>query len=281
MKQSDSIAALAAALAKAQGAITGAKKDAENPHFRSKYADLASVWEAARPALTAHGLSVIQTFDPSDKDEIIVDTRLLHESGEWIEGRIAVPVTKADAQGYGSAATYARRYSLAAMVGVAPEDDDGNAAAGAKPRLMSTGEFAKHKGAIGAAQNELELRGAYTTGYVEAQRIGDMDAILRLTALKDERKKELPPTVRPNTATQVAVDALDALSDETKDFLNSHAKELHKLFDAKGDMAGYIEAQQFDTESKLALWALLPSNVRAEIKRQQGAVQKFQLAGQA
>lgn len=133
MQKSDSIAALAAALAKAQGEMAGAKKDANNPHFKSKYADLASVWDAARPALSKNGLSIAQFTEPSEKDEVIVQTLLLHESGEWISGKIAIPVDKHNAHGFGSALTYCRRYALAAAVGIAPEDDDGNAAAQSAP----------------------------------------------------------------------------------------------------------------------------------------------------
>jgi hypothetical protein len=125
--------AIADALAGAQGEIEGARKDSLNPHFRSKYADLASIWDACRSPLAKHKLSVVQTFEPSEKEEVRVVTRLLHASGEWLEGTICIPVTKADAQGVGSAATYARRYSLAAIVGIAPEDDDGNAASAAPP----------------------------------------------------------------------------------------------------------------------------------------------------
>jgi hypothetical protein len=77
--------------------------------------------------------------------------------------------------------------------------------------------------------------------------------------------------VRPNTATQVAKDAFVDMSDEQKDYLSSHAKEMQKLFDAKGDLLGYVEKQRFDTEEKLAIWSLLPSDLRAEFKRQQSA----------
>lgn len=138
MNTSESIKELAAALAKAQATMAGAKKDATNPHFRSKYADLASCWEAAKSALPANGLCVIQTTKQSERDEVIVVTRLAHASGEWIEGELALPVSKADAQGYGSALTYARRYGLCAITGIAPEDDDGNAAASAKPAAAQT-----------------------------------------------------------------------------------------------------------------------------------------------
>ena len=133
MPTSDSIKELATALAKAQKTLAGAKKDATNPHFKSRYADLAACWEAAKSTLPDNGLCVFQTTRVSEQDEVIVITRLAHSSGEWIEGELALPVSKADAQGYGSALTYARRYGLCAIVGIAPEDDDGNAAAAAKP----------------------------------------------------------------------------------------------------------------------------------------------------
>lgn len=130
MERSESIAKLAEALAKAQGEIEGAKKGKENPHFRSKYADLDSTWEACRKPLSAHGLSVVQLpFDCEGK--IGVETLLMHESGEWIKGNISVKMTQeTNPQNAGSILTYLRRYSLQGAVGIAPEDDDGNAAAG-------------------------------------------------------------------------------------------------------------------------------------------------------
>lgn len=142
MQTSESVNELATALAKAQGQIKGAVKDAENPHFRSKYADLASVWDACRASLSANGLSVIQAPRGVVSEvgwTVEVETRLLHSSGQWMGDTITVPVGKPDAQGLGSALTYARRYALASFVGVAPaEDDDGNAAvAGPKARLVA------------------------------------------------------------------------------------------------------------------------------------------------
>ncbi len=123
------IADLAAALCKAQAAMEGAKKDASNPHFKTKYADLAAVWDAIREPLTSNGLSVVQLLRDV-QNGVEVETILLHSSGQQISAVLAMPASKQDAQGYGSAATYARRYALMAMVGVAPEDDDGNAAVG-------------------------------------------------------------------------------------------------------------------------------------------------------
>lgn len=127
--QSETIGKLAEALAKAQKHIDGAKKGAVNPHLRSKYADLSSVWAACRDALADNGLAVTQHMaDTGAPGSVKVVTTLMHASGEWLSGETVMPVTKQDAHGYGSAITYARRYSLAAMVGVSPEDDDASAA---------------------------------------------------------------------------------------------------------------------------------------------------------
>jgi hypothetical protein len=143
MIHSDSIKELAGALAKAQGDLMGAKKDTANPFFKSKYADLASIVEALKACFPKNGLAYVQTIVTNDHG-VGVETMLMHQSGEWIKGDpFYLPVNKADAQGFGSCATYARRYSLAAVAGVAPEDDDGNAAAKAPPtnaleRIQST-----------------------------------------------------------------------------------------------------------------------------------------------
>jgi hypothetical protein len=127
MNHSESINEIATALAKAQGQIEGARKDSTNPHFKSSYADLSSVWDACRKALTSNGLSVAQG-PVSDDGRIGVSTMLMHTSGQWLRATFYMRPTKDDPQGAGSALTYARRYALAAMVGVSPEDDDGNAA---------------------------------------------------------------------------------------------------------------------------------------------------------
>jgi len=138
IEQSESIANLAASLAKAQAAIEGAVKTKENAAFKtgknvSRYADLSSVWDACREALTSNGLSVVQSPGHLAEGRMEMTTMLLHASGEWMRGSLSIPLGKVDAHGYGSATTYARRFALAAFVGVAPEDDDGNAAAASKP----------------------------------------------------------------------------------------------------------------------------------------------------
>ncbi len=137
MKTSEQINDLAAALAQAQGQIKGAIKDSSNPFFKSSYADLASVWEAIRAPFSSNGLSVIQATEPTDGEEVVVTTRVMHASGQWYEFTTTIPVSKADAQGYGSALTYCRRYGLAAAAGVAQIDDDGNAAAAARPAKVA------------------------------------------------------------------------------------------------------------------------------------------------
>lgn len=133
MNTSESIKELSAAYAKAQPEIEGAAKDKSNPAFRSKYADLGNVVDAIKPALGKHSLSFLQI--PQEAENAVkIETVLLHASGEWMSlGTVTVPVVKHDAHGYGSALTYARRYGLLTAFGVAPEDDDGNAAAKSAP----------------------------------------------------------------------------------------------------------------------------------------------------
>ena len=126
---SETLGKLSEALAKAQGAIEGAKKESNNPFFHARYAALSSVWDACREPLSKNGLSVIQLPGNSD-DGLFVDSILLHSSGEWISSRLHINPVKDDPQGVGSAITYARRYGLQALVGIAPMDDDGEAAMG-------------------------------------------------------------------------------------------------------------------------------------------------------
>ena len=141
MQTSETIAKIAAAMVKAQAAMTGVKKDAENAAFRaggkvSTYATLAACVDASREALADNGLCVIQGpgLTNTEAKTLTITTRILHESGEWIETAFEMPLTKWSPHEAGSATTYGRRFALMAMLGLAPvDDDDGNAAAGAKP----------------------------------------------------------------------------------------------------------------------------------------------------
>jgi hypothetical protein len=127
---------IATALVKAQRAFAPALKTSTNPHFRSRYADLAACVEAVIDSLNANGIALIQRTHDSDNG-VAVETLLVHESGESLSGGILhVPAAKHDPQGYGSALTYARRYSLMAACGIAPEDDDANAAQKTRPAAI-------------------------------------------------------------------------------------------------------------------------------------------------
>jgi hypothetical protein len=131
MPQSESIAKLAAALSSAQGEFESIKKQQDNPFFKSKYADLASTLEAVQPALTKHQLAVIQSpSTDTEKKTVLVETMLLHSSGEWKSSIFEMPVSDWKAQGIGSVVTYLRRYSISAVLNLAAEDDDGNEASG-------------------------------------------------------------------------------------------------------------------------------------------------------
>lgn len=124
---------LAKALVVAQKATESIKKAASNPHFKSKYADLAEVVEGVVPALNNAGVAVLQPAGACG-DAVSVTTVFLHESGSSVSSTLTMRASKSDPQGIGSAITYARRYALLAMSGAAPEDDDGNAASGPRER---------------------------------------------------------------------------------------------------------------------------------------------------
>jgi hypothetical protein len=127
--QSENIGDLAAALAKAQAEVGTVQKDASNPFFKSHYATLAAVWEATRPILSKHGLSVVQ-MPSQDEAGYYVETMLMHGSGQWLKSRTYMKPAKDDPQGIGSLISYARRYALQAVTMVCPDDDDGEAAMG-------------------------------------------------------------------------------------------------------------------------------------------------------
>ncbi len=138
MKTSDQTANVFAAFIKAQAMLEAAAKDSNNPAFKSKYADLTSHVEAIRPAFKANDLAFIQEVT-SDDSGVHVLTRVIHKSGEWFDsGPLFIPASKHDAHGFGSAISYARRYSLSATTGSVADDDDGNAAVASKPTPVAT-----------------------------------------------------------------------------------------------------------------------------------------------
>lgn len=129
MEMSEHINELSAALAKAQGQMEGAIRDAANPFYKSKYADLQSVWTACRKPLSENGLSILQS-PSADGVRVSLETLLTHASGQWVRGTVTVSAKDDSPQAVGSCISYLRRYALQSFVGVAPEDDDAEAAQG-------------------------------------------------------------------------------------------------------------------------------------------------------
>lgn len=180
--QSDQINELATALAKAQAEIGHASKAADNPFFKSRYADLPAIYNAARPALSKHGLAVTQLTEFADGDKVSIVTTLMHSSGQWMRGWYPVRPVKADPQGLGSAITYARRYAYSAMVGVASddEDDDGNAASG---KSMPANQSAA-KSPFSNASLRKTFQDNVIRSYNEVSTIAELDTIAQLNSEK-------------------------------------------------------------------------------------------------
>jgi hypothetical protein len=180
MEMSESIDKLAPAFVLAQGMVEGALKDSSNPAFKSKYADLSSVWIACKAALQENGFAVQQWPGPMQDNRMTMTTMLLHSSGQWQRETLSIPLTKVDAQGYGSAVTYARRYSLSAVVGVCPEDDDGNAASQTRaPANDRNGEAKIDKGQFAQLTTLAEHSGADLRGfckYFKVEAVKDLPA---------------------------------------------------------------------------------------------------------
>lgn len=196
MNQSEQIDQIAAALARVQAALVPALKDAENPAFKqggkaSRYADLASVWDACRKPLTDNGLAVIQSPGLCGGNQVEMTTLITHSSGQWISGTLSIPLAKVDAHGYGSATTYARRYALAAMVGVIADDDDGNAAS--KPSGAANDEPAARSTLDGPHTSKTALRTAVHAIIAKVRAAGSSEEI---DAIKTEHKRTINQALR-------------------------------------------------------------------------------------
>jgi len=181
---------IATALVKAQRAFGPALKSSTNPHFRSKYADLSACVEAVIEGLNGAGIALIQRTSQDDTG-VTVETVFVHESGEMMEcGKLHVPAAKQDPQGYGSALTYARRYSLMAACGIAPEDDDGNAATRKQPASEPNVRFIEEQLSVMATCATIdELKLAYNGAYACCD--GDQVYQAKVIAVKNKRLKEL------------------------------------------------------------------------------------------
>jgi hypothetical protein len=177
---------IATALVKAQREFGPALKTSTNPHFRSRYADLSACIEAVIDALNNNGIFLLQkNYDCADG--IMVETVFVHESGEMLEcGIVHFPATKKDPQGYASALTYGRRYSLMAACGIAPEDDDGNRATRPEKTVVDSSMMADHITAIQDATDEASLKAAYQAAYKACGT--DANWQKKIIAVKDEKK---------------------------------------------------------------------------------------------
>jgi hypothetical protein len=162
MNRSEDIKDLALALSAAQGVLENVKKTTENPFFKKMYSDLASCWDTIREPLSNNKLSIIQTTDPDDT-HVIVETTLLHGSGQWVSGTIKMTPVKRDPQGFGSAMTYARRYGLMAIIGLAPEEDDGNDACKPQKGNGNKTPSSKHP----AKEKKKEITAEYLESYID------------------------------------------------------------------------------------------------------------------
>ena len=191
LTQSEHIDQLATALADVQALIDGVLKESPNSVYGSRYAELSKVWEAFQRVGPDHGLSVVQLPGQFNAEArtMSMSVRLMHSSGQWLGGEMSMPLSRADAHAYGSACTYARRYSLAALVGICPHDDDGNAAA-AKPTKQAnppkTQTPAKSPAPKTPSQGE---RG--TTNQSIEERVSAVPHLGGLTALYDGLKGDI------------------------------------------------------------------------------------------
>lgn len=182
MKMSDTITAIATALAKAQGEIEDATKTGINPAFRSKYADLAAVRAVIREPLAVNDLSIVQ-FPRTVSGGVEVETMILHKSGEYLAETLFMPVSKYDAHGVGSGITYARRYGLMSLLCLAADDDDGNAAAERAPTPAPK--------AAKSVDPKL-LTAAIQAGEAAARKQGEVGAANWWTSLPNDLRAAIP-----------------------------------------------------------------------------------------
>jgi hypothetical protein len=247
--RSPEIEKLAIALAKAQGMMEAAKRSAENPGFKregknSTYADLSSVWDAIREPLASNGLSVVQ-LPTTLQNGVEIETMLLHESGQYIRNILWMPCGQTmTVHTIGSAITYGRRYSLMAVTGVAPEEDDGNSAAGVdghKPGLPGS--------AGGGTQFRPERRAAVPRNFVEASR---QDGTLDETRKKGElpgkaTNGKITPDERETKLKAATDKRVKALKDgpwtaeSLKEFWDQEADWREWMADPANDALGHYE----------------------------------------
>jgi hypothetical protein len=211
MKTSESITKIAPALLAAKKAFKPALKTAENPHFKSKYVDLQSVVDATEDALSLNGLMLLQSPESSGEDKMVsVTSRLIHISGEWIEGTVTLPSgtqSRYDAQTVGSAITYARRYSYMGILGIAPEDDDGSTASGShsvqSPRPVTVAQINRAMHPVKAIISDLQQEAGGEADPLFDEN-GDIIESKTTVQHREQKAQRKPPTEKLDSAERKA-----------------------------------------------------------------------------
>jgi hypothetical protein len=247
METSEQINELATALSKAQGKITGALKDSSNPFFKSKYADLASCWDACRAPLSDCGLAVIQTTQDGESGTMVV-TRLVHSSGQWVQGRLTLAPKDHGPQAIGSTLTYARRYALAAIVGLAQIDDDAEAATGRQvewqhpPEILTNEKRDKFLPELVSAINASDAK--RINKVLEALTEGQQKGIFSF--LSGKQKASMRDLLQAQATTPADLERAGEYATRFKDALQSEAdealKELHRECMEKPDFYMAVSA---------------------------------------
>jgi hypothetical protein len=208
MNKSDTIGELAKALCKAQHDFGPLVKGATNPFFKSSYSTLAAVIDVSRTPLHENGLCFTQTNEPDEPGFITVDTTLIHESGEWIQGRIRMPLAKNDPQGYGSSFSYAKRYALQAILGLASEDDD---AESATQRKAPVGKSEPQKPPVTQPEPQVQPQGQETP--ITAPQRKKLWAMMKEAGLNQDDAKSFYDRIAPKTSADAStfIDSFEAL----------------------------------------------------------------------
>ena len=217
MRSSEQLNELAGALAKAQGEMSNAILNKTNPHFKSKYADLAAIRDAVAPTLAKNGIALLQVID-GDENGPYLTTRLVHSSGQWVESVHPLPAS-AKPQEFGSSLTYARRYSLAAICGIsAEEDDDANAAA--ETTVTSRAPIYSNGGRTAAPNGK---NGKTTAADWADNAIEAVNAAKTAAELKDWRKKNQATIDKLASYDATAANKLNDLIDTRLDAMSTLA----------------------------------------------------------
>ena len=272
MNKSETIKEIATALSKAQGEFLNAKKDKINPFFEKNYAGLSSLWDACRLALSKNGLALVQ--GPSvNESHVTINTLLMHNSGEWIESELILNAGKPTPQSVGSAITYARRYSLAAMLGlVADDDDDGNEAS------KEVGKKQQEKKAVAEKNHKTTKTDPPPTTEQEREKIlADIAQIMKHTRFKESQRIEAKAAIAI-ARTNIALEAVraswqkkfDELAEKTTQQKNGTLKDTAKRDMIIDEIEIILKSDKFNDDDRAKVRveiSVIKSNIALEALR--------------